>query len=187
VAAAPADPELADSVSADSELPAESELAADSNVGVDDIGSAVESLAGASLLDEDPDASWYVRPPSGGQYGPATGEILKQWIDEGRVATTALLWREGWPQWRDAREALPELAARLPVGGVASRGQRQDAPAKSRPQPVDTSTTLSGQTTVGTQRRARSSRRVVLIGVLTAVAVALIGILVIVLSSGGDG
>ena len=67
-----------------------------------------------TILDEDDDGNWYVRPPSGGQYGPATTELLKQWIGEGRVAATSLLWRDGWPQWRDASEALPELVEKLP-------------------------------------------------------------------------
>lgn len=65
------------------------------------------------LLHGDADATWYVRPPTGGQYGPATGQVLQQWIGEGRVASTALLWRDGWPQWREASEALPDLTAQL--------------------------------------------------------------------------
>ena len=86
--------------------------------------SGVTSL---DILVSDPNATWYVRPPTGGQYGPASGEILKQWIAEGRVASTALLWRDGWPQWREASEALPELVQGLPstsapanAGAVAS-------------------------------------------------------------------
>ena len=71
-------------------------------------------ISSLDILTSDPTSTWYVRPPNGGQYGPATGEILRQWIAEGRVATTALLWRDGWPQWREASEALPELAGKLP-------------------------------------------------------------------------
>jgi hypothetical protein len=131
-----------------------------------------------SLLDEDPAATWYVRPPSGGQYGPASSEILKQWIDEGRVASTALLWRDGWPQWREASETLPELAGRFPNGNVASRVQSSGAPVKHTPStPV-----LSGQSSAGDERRSRSGHRVLLIGVLTALALTLIGVLVIVVS-----
>jgi hypothetical protein len=72
-------------------------------------------------LVQDASATWYVRPPSGGQYGPADGQMLKSWIDEGRVANTALLWRDGWPQWREAAEALPEIADQLP--GLAPQEQ----------------------------------------------------------------
>ena len=39
--------------------------------------------------------------------------MLTQWIDEGRVASSALLWRDGWPQWRSAAEALPEFQSHL--------------------------------------------------------------------------
>ena len=60
-------------------------------------------------LSEAPHAGWYVRPPGGGQYGPAQGEILRKWIDEGRVSGDSLVWREGWADWRSARELFPEL------------------------------------------------------------------------------
>ena len=138
--------------------------------------SSVESI---HLLDDDPDATWYVRPPSGGQYGPATGEIMKQWIDEGRVAATALLWRDGWPQWRDAGETLPELVDRLPNGDVASAVPVVQSPAVATSSP---SPQLSGQAGVGSDRRTRSMRRVLLIGLLSALAVILIGVLVAVIN-----
>jgi hypothetical protein len=131
-------------------------------------------------LDDEPDATWYVRPPSGGQYGPASNEILQQWIDEGRVASSALLWRDGWPQWREAAEAFPELAIRLPNGNVSSKRQPDGSgplAASGSPSPK-----LSGDPSVGTDRRARSIRRIMLIGVLLALAATLIGVLVIVVN-----
>ena len=75
---------------------------------------------------DDPEATWYVRPPSGGQYGPATVDVLRQWIDEGRVAATALLWRDGWPQWRSASETLPGLSKRLPSTGTGNSNGHTD-------------------------------------------------------------
>ncbi|MGB7348141.1 MAG: DUF4339 domain-containing protein [Pirellulaceae bacterium] len=72
------------------------------------------TVSSPELLAGDPHATWYVRPPTGGQYGPANGEVLRQWIGEGRVAATALLWRDGWAQWREASEALPELSKQFP-------------------------------------------------------------------------
>jgi hypothetical protein len=108
---------------------------------------------------------------------------LKQWIDEGRVAATALLWRDGWPQWRDASEALPELADQLPSGAVHPQAQRAafepDSASSSQ------SPTLSGQVNVGADRRARSAKRVLLIGILVALATALIAVLVIVVNRSG--
>ncbi len=134
-----------------------------------------------SLLDEDVDATWYVRPPSGGQYGPATGAVLRQWINEGRVASTALLWRDGWPQWRDACEAMPELAIHLPQGNAAHKNATTPttaSPVKTPPSPQ--SPELAGQPMLGAQKRSRSMRRVFLIGLLSVVALTLIGVLVIV-------
>jgi hypothetical protein len=56
-----------------------------------------------------PNAAWYVRPPSGGQYGPADQELLTLWIQENRVTCDSLLWREGQSQWIPSAELLPEL------------------------------------------------------------------------------
>jgi hypothetical protein len=54
------------------------------------------------------DSRWYVRPPSGGQYGPATTQMLLDWIAEKRVTADALRWREGLDSWLSARELVPE-------------------------------------------------------------------------------
>jgi DNA-directed RNA polymerase subunit M/transcription elongation factor TFIIS len=60
---------------------------------------------------------WYVRPPSGGQYGPAREDLMQRWIAEGRVTHDSLVWRDGWPEWRLASDALPDVQApaALPV------------------------------------------------------------------------
>lgn len=52
---------------------------------------------------------WLVRPPSGGQYGPAPEELLRTWIAENRVTADSYLWAEGQPNWRLASEVFPEL------------------------------------------------------------------------------
>ncbi len=131
------------------------------------------------FLTEEGEATWYVRPPSGGQYGPATSEVLKQWIEEGRVAATALLWREGWPQWRDASEALPEYAGKLPESrnGSPNFGQTSRAvvdPVETPPQPGSASSSqLRGDSKLGSIRGSRSNRRIKLIAVLVAIVLAL--------------
>src|SRR5438874_622573 len=56
-----------------------------------------------------PAAIWYVRPPTGGQYGPARGEIMRKWIAEGRVSSDSLVWREGWTDWQNAGKLFPTL------------------------------------------------------------------------------
>ncbi|MGB9688582.1 DUF4339 domain-containing protein [Thermogutta sp.] len=57
----------------------------------------------------EPDAAWYVRPPAGGQYGPAAPEVIRVWIAEGRITPDTLVWREGWRDWKEAREVFPSL------------------------------------------------------------------------------
>ena len=52
---------------------------------------------------------WYVRPPSGGQYGPATAEYMHRWIEEGRVSGDSLVWRDGWADWQPASTVLAGL------------------------------------------------------------------------------
>jgi hypothetical protein len=77
--------------------------------------------APADPITEAPNAVWYVRPPSGGQYGPASGEIMRKWITEGRVSADSLIWREGWADWKSAASQFPEMAGpNAPRAGAAS-------------------------------------------------------------------
>ena len=145
----------------------------------------VQRVAAGSILDEEPEATWYVRPPSGGQYGPASTVELQEWITQGRVAASALLWRDGWPQWRDASDALPEMSASLPgVTGAGGHemtssvtpgiqlkaGGKETAGAHS-------AVPLSGSTGIGAERRSRTMRRISMISILVAIAATLIGVL----------
>ncbi|WP_164103835.1 GYF domain-containing protein [Candidatus Laterigemmans baculatus] len=63
----------------------------------------------------DPLAQWYVRPASGGQYGPADGPTVRQWVGEQRLTAEALLWRDGWAEWRAAGEVLGEVLGDTPA------------------------------------------------------------------------
>jgi hypothetical protein len=57
----------------------------------------------ADLLAEFPDHQWYVVPPTGTEpFGPADAATMRQWIKEGRVAPTSLVWRQDWAQWQKA-------------------------------------------------------------------------------------
>jgi hypothetical protein len=69
--------------------------------------SAVDAIA------EAPEAVWYVRPATGGQFGPAAAEVMRGWLNEGRVGASSLVWRAGWPEWRAAAAVFPQL------GGLA--------------------------------------------------------------------
>jgi hypothetical protein len=70
---------------------------------------AAVSPAVADPIAEAPMAIWYVRPTSGGQYGPARGDVMRKWLEEGRVTVDSLVWREGWSDWRAAAKVFPDL------------------------------------------------------------------------------
>ncbi len=61
---------------------------------------------------------WYVRPTSGGQFGPANAEIMRGWLAEGRIGTESLVWREGWRDWREAGGVFPQLSAAAAFPGI---------------------------------------------------------------------
>jgi len=73
-------------------------------------------------LAESPDAVWYVRPASGGQFGPATGDVMRTWIGEGRIGPDSLVWREGWRDWRQAGEVFGQLGSANPHADFTARG-----------------------------------------------------------------
>jgi len=125
---------------------------------------------------DDPDVLWYVRPPAGGQYGPASSEVMRSWIDENRITPTTLLWRQGWSQWRSAHEALPGLlsTAEPAVAQPAQAVTTAAADAAAVPEPV----ILFGQSGIGQDRNVRSQRRLMLIILLAVISIALVGVLV---------
>lgn len=161
-------------------------------IEANELGQSIE------LIEDDPSNTWYVRPPSGGQYGPATGEILRQWISEGRVAATSLLWREGWPQWREAKDALPELVGRLPDSPsdptVSRRVSSREADefgfgdssisgaAEIAVSSNDNTPQPKGRADVGADRRTRSDHRTFMIVALAGLALCLLFALAYVLS-----
>ncbi len=66
----------------------------------------------ADPITEAGDVVWYVRPPSGGQYGPAMATIMRQWLAEGRISPDSLVWHEGWRDWQPAFAIFQQLNAR---------------------------------------------------------------------------
>jgi len=141
--------------------------------------SSVPDQALASAADdpiaEAPAAIWYVRPPTGGQYGPARGEIMRKWISEGRVSSDSLVWREGWTDWQNAGKLFPTLNA----AGTAS----PPPPAAA----VSTTVPLSSRSSSRTAARYEAKKRdtsslaiAILVG-LGIVCLVLVAILVFVL------
>jgi GYF domain 2 len=56
-----------------------------------------------------PDALWFVRPSSGGQFGPASMSLLRQWKAEGRVTGDSWVWQQGWDDWQRATVIFSDL------------------------------------------------------------------------------
>ncbi len=99
---------------------------------------------------EAPKALWYVRPAAGGQYGPATAEIMKTWLDEGRVSDDSMVWREGWDNWKNAADVFEQITPNkidLHLSGVINKQKlktetssrsKHSAPAQGVQNPVQT-------------------------------------------------
>jgi hypothetical protein len=129
--------------------------------------------APADPLSEAPNAVWYVRPPSGGQFGPASAEIMRRWITEGRVNEESLVWREGWADWKPTRGLFLGLGTpdSTPPGGpglVAPRGP--------------TSTTGA----MRARRKNSNSMTVVIVVVLILLCLVLVIALAVIASRGND-
>jgi len=127
-------------------------------------------------IEESPESSWYVRPPSGGQYGPARGEIMRKWITEGRVSADSLVWREGWDDWLTASDVFPSL------GSVAMPPVPGPAPAPAPYAPVSPTPTHS-TSSIRPRRRNSSAQAVTIVVMLGLVVVALVITLFFVMSS----
>lgn len=151
--------------------------------------------AAADPITAAPQAVWYIRPRSGGQYGPATGDMLRQWITEHRVAADSLVWREGWPQWQTASDVFREFTApsiavpspTLPTFDVpdltfaatssATNSPTLGSPAPSAPvaAPIDANPSA---TPYQSYRRRKRMHATLMIVTLAAIAVGLIGVLI---------
>lgn len=77
------------------------------------------------------DVVWYVRPPSGGQYGPATADVMRQWLADGRISLDTLVWREGWRDWQQASAVFPQLQTNEP-SAETDQAADQTSPSFSR-------------------------------------------------------
>jgi len=116
---------------------------------------------------------WYVRPPSGGQYGPATADIMRNWISEGRISPDTLVWREGWRDWQEAGEVFPQLGA----------GQTQAAPSALVGAAAGTSIAASHRPV--RRRSSKTTQIAMLTGLILVVLVLLVVFLVILFGPGG--
>jgi GYF domain 2 len=94
----------------------------------------VSPAAGPDPIAEAPSAVWYVRTNTGGQFGPARGDMIRQWLDERRIGPDYLVWREGWPEWRRAAAIFAMLAV---PGAIGPGGPNVTAPTAGAPRMED--------------------------------------------------
>ncbi len=141
-------------------------------------------------------AQWYVRPPAGGQYGPATDEMMEQWIGDGRVPETALVWRTGWTDWARADSVADRLPGRKrpittsAVGSGESQSVSVDLLAvPSLGGPAADNPASPAQTAANRLRRKRKAAakaQAWIAGLLLVAAIILGALLVIVLRGSSD-
>ncbi len=130
--------------------------------------------AAGDAIAEAPTAIWYVRPPSGGQYGPARGDVMRKWIAEGRVSGDSLVWREGWVDWRNAAQLFPSLAG----GGAAAVPAA--GPVLAAPQTARTASRYAAR------KKGGSGVAIAALIGLVLVCLVLVGVLVVVLTQQGS-
>lgn len=115
-------------------------------------------------LAEAPNAVWYVRPASGGQFGPATNEIMRAWLKEGRIGPDSLVWREGWRDWKEASDTFPQFST--------DSGNLAGVLANVESMPLHPTTTHPAPT-----RRRMDGAGILLICVLFVVVIVLVAVL----------
>jgi len=121
---------------------------------------------GNDPIAEAPAAIWYVRPPTGGQYGPAKGDIMRKWISEGRVSSDSLVWREGWTDWQNAGKLFPTLQA-------AGSAAQSPAPVVSTTVPISSRATIRAAAVSAPKKRGSNTLAIAVFVGLALVCLAL--------------
>jgi hypothetical protein len=138
------------------------------------------------------EVKWFVRPPSGGQYGPAAEIVLRQWIQEGRITPDTLVWREGDPEWKPASAYFSEMSGGPAPLSMAAPSQRAMTPAigpvatPNAPTPkgageLDAASAATAML-IARRKRARSTG-LLMMGILIVLVLVLLPILIYVLTN----
>jgi hypothetical protein len=115
------------------------------------------------------DVVWYVRPSSGGQFGPATADVMRAWLTEGRVSVDTLVWREGWRDWQEAGSVFSQLSPGSAVSGLDAI-LSEEIPVAIHPRPM---------------KHPAPPRRMqaIVIGALVLAVLALLAVLLVILQN----
>jgi hypothetical protein len=151
------------------------------------------------------DARWFVRPPSGGQYGPATTQMLLDWIVEKRVTADSLLWRDGLDTWYSARELVPEPFGGLSAGRPSTPGDIPPpavvSPAALAPKSAETSplsvsplsvsplsvsppSGAANKAAIAMKKKKQLKQQWIVLGFLATMALCLVIALIVILTRG---
>ncbi|WP_442483611.1 DUF4339 domain-containing protein [Aeoliella sp. SH292] len=125
-------------------------------------------------------AAWYIRPASGGQFGPADDVLIQQWATEGRVGADSYMWRTGWVDWRLASE-LPDHFPQLQAAAAAPLlpTSEYNTPSSTAVKPAQSAEDPSLAAARYRRRKQQAARGQQLIAVLLVVlTLALAGVLV---------
>ena len=133
---------------------------------------AIMPAAAIDPINEAPNAVWYVRPPSGGQFGPARGDIMRKWLGEGRVSADSLVWRDGWQDWKNAALVFPSL------GGAVAPAVEAPGAAVTFATPAKASASRPGRA-----KKRSNGMAVAAVITLGVIAVALLVVFIYVLST----
>jgi hypothetical protein len=105
---------------------------------------------------------------------------MRRWLGEGRVSADALVWREGWPDWKTAGPVFPSLEATRRRGPESASVLPADAPPNG--QIVLPADRPAATRRVPRARSKRSGRNVAIVVALALMCVGLVAALYIVLS-----
>ncbi len=120
---------------------------------------------------------WFVRPPSGGQYGPADEAAVRQWLSEGRINGPTLVWKAGWDDWRRADEVFDSLRRGVPVNIQLKSPTSGAQVVSAAPHLLDAAVSPSA----APRRKRGKGGGVLLVGFLAVLSVALVAALIMVL------
>ena len=116
---------------------------------VADAAAAISHADSSKQNNPQPDGDWFIRIPSGEQFGPADEKTFRDWVDQGRVGERCLVWREGWPNWKPAAAVLSNSsnARAKTTHGSAPPPIPKPVPRSSKPQVPTAPTVHSSETT----------------------------------------
>ncbi len=130
------------------------------------------------------DAQWYVSPPTGGQYGPATTRMLVEWIAEHRVTPESHLRRDGTSEWIIARDVVPEAFAPTDMGMEALPPVTQPhsvTPDAELAKEASRGSLAAVKASVSNRRKRQRIRTWLVLGLLLTIALSLTITLIVVL------